>query len=175
MGAMLRVAVLGREKHADSDPRMAPHTHVWRHIPTYCAAHACIDPNVAQNGSMSPSGSPGTTPLDRISLHLAASRRLIVEPDDVYVLEADGDDTIVRRRGRRTLRDVRRLAEIVAAIGHRHFYRIHDNWAVNLRRIREIRPQRDGRDWEVVMQSPVNRVLPVSRGRLQGLLRQFEQ
>jgi hypothetical protein len=105
---------------------------------------------------MSPSGSPGTTPLDRISLHLAASRRLIVEPDDVYVLEADGDDTIVRRRGRRTLRDVRRLAEIVAAIGHRHFYRIHDKWAV-------------------VMQSPVNRVLPVSRGRLEGLLRQFER
>ena len=55
-GAMLRVAVRGREKHADSDPRMAPDTHVWRHTPTYGAAHACIDPDVAQNGSMSPSG-----------------------------------------------------------------------------------------------------------------------
>ena len=130
--------------------------------------------DLSKNGTMPPSGSSRTTPLDRISLHLAASRRVVVEPDDVYVLEADGDDTIVRRRPKRTLRNVRRLAEIVAAIGHRHFYRIHDNWAVNLRRIREIRPQRDGRDWEVVMQPPVNHVLPVSRGRLQGLLRQFE-
>jgi len=119
--------------------------------------------------------SSGTTPVDRVLLHLAASRRLVVEPDDVYILEADGVDTIVRRRSKRTLRDVRRLAEIVAAFGHGHVYRIHDNWAVNLRRIREIRPQRDGRDWEVVMQSPVNRVLPVSRRRVQGLLRRFER
>ena len=154
---------------------MAPETCVRRHTPTYGAAHACIYPEAAQNGTMSPSGSSATTPLDRVLLHLAASRRLAIEPDDVYVLEADGDDTIVRRRGRRTLRDVRRLAEIVAAIGPGHFHRIHDNWAVNLRRIREIRPQRDGRDWEVVMQPPVNRVLPVSRRRLQGLLRRFER
>ena len=40
-------------------------------------------------------------------------------------------------------------------------------------RVREIRRQRDGRDWEVVMQPPVNRVLSVSRARLPGLLRQF--
>ncbi len=44
---------------------------------------------------------------------------------------------------------------------------------MNLRRVREIRRQRDGRDWEVVMQPPVNRVLPVSRARLPGLLRHF--
>jgi len=128
---------------------------------------------------MSPSGSPqgssGTTPPDRVLLHLAASRCLAVDADDLYIFEADGDDTIVRRRSRRTLRDFRRLAEIVAAFGHGHVCRIHDNWAVNLRRIREIRPQRDGRDWEVVMQSPVNRVLPVSRRRVQRLLRPFER
>ena len=54
-----------------------------------------------------------------------------------------------------------------------HFHRSHDTWAVNLRRIREIRPQRDGRDWEIVMLPPVNRVLPVSRRRLPGLMRRF--
>lgn len=129
---------------------------------------------VAQNEAV-PSAPSANAPLDRIALHLAGSRRLVVEPDDVYVLEAEGDDTIVRRRGKRTLRDVRRLAEVVASIGHGHFHRIHDNWAVNLRRIREIRPQPDGRDYEVVMQSPVNRILPVSRRRLTGLLRRFER
>ena len=158
---------------------------MWRHTPTYGSTHPLMAllalasaREVSQNGTMSspesPSGSSGTAPLDRVLLHLAASRRLAVDPDDLYIFEADGDDTIVRRRSKRTLRDVRRLAEIVTEIGHGHVYRIHDNWAVNLRRIREIRPQRDGRDWEVVMRPPVNRVLPVSRRRLPSLIRRFE-
>ena len=111
--------------------------------------------------------------LDRLLLHVAASRRLVLEPDDAYYLEAAGDETIVRKRGRRTHRDVRSLGELVPLFERFGFHRIHDRWAVNLRRIREIRPQRDGRDWEVVMQPPVNRVLPVSRRRLSGLLRRF--
>ena len=115
----------------------------------------------------------GPPALDRVLLHVAGSRRLAIEPDDVYILKADGDDTIVRRRGRRTIRDVRRLADVSAEFERRHFHRIHDKWTVNLRRIREIRPQRDGRDMEIVMQPPVNRVLPISRRRLQGLLRRF--
>jgi hypothetical protein len=40
--------------------------------------------------------------------------------------------------------------------------------------VKEIRLQRDGRDWEVVMQPPVKGVLPVSRGRLSGLMAEFE-
>jgi DNA-binding LytR/AlgR family response regulator len=112
-------------------------------------------------------------PLDRVLLHLTGSRRLAVDPDDVYYLEASGDDTIVRRRGRRTLRDVRSLGEMMAAFEPHHFYRVHEKWAVNLRRVQEIRLQRDGRDWEVVMRPPVNHVLPVSRRRLPGLERRF--
>ena len=118
---------------------------------------------------MSPAGSRP----DRVLLHVTPRRRIAVEPDDVYLLEADRDDTIVRKRGRRTIRDVRPLGEIDVVFGPCGFQRIHDKWSVNVRRIREIRRQRDGRDWEVVMQSPVNRVLPVSRARLPALLRQF--
>ena len=118
---------------------------------------------------MSPTGSRP----NRVLLHVTPRRRIAVEPDDVYLLEADHDDTIVRKRGRRTIRDVRPLGEIDAVFGPRGFQRIHDKWSVNVRRIREIRRQRDGRDWEVVMQPPVNRVLPVSRGRLAALLRHF--
>jgi len=114
-----------------------------------------------------------TSPLDRVLLHLKGPRRVVIAPHDVYYLEAMGDETIVRRRGRQPLRDVRSLGEVVPAFEPCHFYRIHDTWAVNLRRIREVRPQRDGRDWEVVMQPPVNRVLPVSRRRLPGLMRRF--
>jgi DNA-binding LytR/AlgR family response regulator len=118
---------------------------------------------------MSPAGSWP----DRVLLHVTPRRRIAVEPDDVYLLEADRDDTIVRKRGRRTIRDVRPLGEIDVVFGPCGFQRIHDKWSVNVRRIREIRRQRDGRDWEVVMQSPVNRVLPVSRARLPALLRHF--
>ncbi len=119
--------------------------------------------------SMPPAGSLP----HRVLLHVTPLRRVTVNPDDVYLLEADRDDTIVRKRGRRTIRDVRPLGEIDAVFGPRGFQRIHDKWSVNVRRIREIRRQRDGRDWEVVMQPPVNRVLPVSRGRLPALLRHF--
>ena len=114
------------------------------------------------------------SPLDRVLLHLRDFHRFAVEPDVLYYLEADGDETIVRRRGRRTLRDVRSLGEVVAALKHCHFHRIHDKWAVNLRRVREIRRKSTGRDWEVVLRPPVNRVLPVSGRRLQALLRRFD-
>ena len=116
---------------------------------------------------------PNAPLLDRVLLHVTPLRRVTVKPDDVYLLEADRDDTIVRKRGRRTIRDVRPLGEIAAVFSRHGFHRIHDRWCVNLRRVREIRRQRDGRDWEVVMQPPVNRVLPVSRARLPGLLRHF--
>ena len=115
-----------------------------------------------------------TSPLDRVLLHLRNNRWLTVDPDEIYYLEADGDETIVRRRGRRMLRDVRSLGEVITAVKHCPVHRIHDKWAVNLRRVHEIRRTRAGRDWEVVMRPPVNRVLPVSRRRLQGLLRRFE-
>jgi DNA-binding LytR/AlgR family response regulator len=43
------------------------------------------------------------------------------------------------------------------------FQRIHREYAVNLRWVREVRRRRRGRDWEVKMEPPVHRVLPVSR------------
>lgn len=116
---------------------------------------------------------PAASLPDRVLLHVTPLRRVVVKPDDVYLLEADRNDTIVRKRSRRTIRDVRQLGQIAAVFSRHGFHRIHDKWCVNLRRVREIRRQRDGRDWEVVMQPPVNRVLPVSRARLPGLLRHF--
>jgi len=53
------------------------------------------------------------------------------------------------------------------------FLRIHRNHAVNLARIREIRRRKGRDDWEVKLEPPVNRVLPVSRGRLETLLNAF--
>ena len=54
------------------------------------------------------------------------------------------------------------------------FAMIHRSWAVNLRRVREIRPAADS-GWEVNLDPPVNRVLPVSRRRVSALWECFAE
>jgi DNA-binding LytR/AlgR family response regulator len=53
------------------------------------------------------------------------------------------------------------------------FVRIHRNHAVHPGRIREIRPDADGSGYEVRLEPPVNKVLPVSRRLLATLLRAY--
>jgi DNA-binding LytR/AlgR family response regulator len=104
----------------------------------------------------------------RVLLHLAGRQRRVVEADDIYYLEAQGDETDVRFRAARRLRDVRSLGEVLKEIGALGFVRIHDNHAVHPGHVREIRPAGSG--WEVRLEPPVNKVLPVSRRSLQALL-----
>jgi len=68
----------------------------------------------------------------------------------------------VRLRSRERVRDLRQLGELVGLVEPHGFVRIHRSFAVNARRVREIRPGENG-GWEVRMDPPVNRVLPVSR------------
>ena len=110
----------------------------------------------------------------RVVLHLTDRRRRLFDPEDVYYLEADGDATVVRTRSRTTLRDVRPLGDLFTKLEGFGFARIHRSWAVNLDRVREIRPRAEGDDWEVVLESPVRRVLPVSRQRLDHFLQLLE-
>lgn len=121
-----------------------------------------------QNG---PTMAPTMT-LDRVLLHVRRGSRVVkraVDPADVYFLEAEGGDTLVRLRSARRLRDVRRLVEVAPLFEPFGFLPIHRAYAVNLRRVRELRPRDDGPDWEVKLDPPVNRVLPVARGELARL------
>ena len=111
--------------------------------------------------------------LGRVLLHVSPTRRVVIDPEGVYYLEAVGDETTVRRRRKRTLRDLRSLGEVFPDFEPHGFHRVHRGWTVNLRRVGELRAQRDGRDWEVVMKPPVNRVIPVSRAQLRALLLRF--
>ena len=113
------------------------------------------------------------TKLPLILLHLKGRVRRVVDPHEVYLLQADRDETLIRRRSARPWRDVRSLGEVLPSFEPFGFQRIHERWAVNLNRVREIRPQADGRDVEVVMDPPVNRKLPVSRSYKQRLLARF--
>ena len=105
----------------------------------------------------------------RLLLHLDDGRRVPIEPDEIFVLEADGDETEVRTRGRRRLRDVRGLGEVVARLPADRFVAVHRSIVVNVDRVAELRRRPDGRDWELRLEPPVNRVVPVARGRLAAL------
>jgi DNA-binding LytR/AlgR family response regulator len=105
---------------------------------------------------------------DRILLHLQDGRRIPVDPQEIYLLEAEGGETLVRTRHAQPLTDVRQISELIDVFGPHGFVQIHRSWAVNLRRVREIRPASDG-GWEVKLDPPVNRVLPVSRRRVSAL------
>ncbi len=109
---------------------------------------------------------------DRILLHLQDGRRVPVDPQEIYLLEAEGGETLVRTRHAQPLTDVRQLSELIDVFGPLGFAQIHRSWAVNLRRAREIRPAPNG-GWEVKLDPPVNRVLPVSRRRVSALWERF--
>jgi DNA-binding LytR/AlgR family response regulator len=98
---------------------------------------------------------------------------VVVEPDDVYWLEAEGPSTWIRERGRKRLKDRRRLGKLMPTMAGFGFLRIHRNHAVNLRRVAEVRRREAGGDWEVKLEPPVNRVLPVARGQEDELLAAF--
>jgi DNA-binding LytR/AlgR family response regulator len=102
----------------------------------------------------------------RIWLHVDdVGTRRIVDPEEVYWIEAVRGDTFVRFRGRRRIKDLRPFAEVAAAFAAHGFARVHRNHAVNLRRVLEVR-RRSARDWELKLEPPVNRVLRIGRGYL---------
>lgn len=111
--------------------------------------------------------------VGRVLLNISELRRVPVDPSDVYFLEAVGDDTLVRLRSNRRLRDLRPLGTLLRQFAPYGFVRVHRNHAVNLARIREIRRRKRSQDWELKLEPPVNRVLPVSRGQVRKLLMAF--
>lgn len=112
--------------------------------------------------------------LDRVLLHVGDGLRHVVDPEDVYYLEAQDEDTLVRLRSAQPLVDMRPLGELVPLFAPYGFLQIHREHVVNLRRVNLIRRRDESRDWEVKLEPPVNRVLPVSRGALAKLWRAFE-
>jgi DNA-binding LytR/AlgR family response regulator len=106
----------------------------------------------------------------KVVLHLAGRVRRVLGADDIYYLEAQGDETDARLRSGTPLRDVRSLGEVLRDLGPLGFVRIHRNHAVNPGRVREIRPVRSGSGWEVRLEPPVNKVLPASRRSASALL-----
>jgi DNA-binding LytR/AlgR family response regulator len=109
----------------------------------------------------------------RLLLHLGPGLRRAIDPGEVYFVEAIGDDTRVRTRAARALRDVRPLGQIVRVLLGQGFVRTHRNYLVNPGHVREVRRRADGDDWGLRLDPPVNVVLPVSRSALSALWAAF--
>jgi DNA-binding LytR/AlgR family response regulator len=105
----------------------------------------------------------------KVLLRLAGQRHRVVDAEDVYYLEAQGDETDVRLRAAGRLRDIRSLGEVLKELAPVGFVRIHRNHAVNPGRVLDIRAG-SGSLWEARLEPPVNVVLPISRGSLASLL-----
>ena len=112
--------------------------------------------------------------LNRVLLHLTGYRRLPIDPSRIYLLEADADERIIRTHRKKIIRNVRSLGEIEPSFQPHQFLRIHRNWMVNLRKIREIRQRPNGDGWQLRLQPPVNQVLSVSRTHEKQLWQAFE-
>ncbi len=105
----------------------------------------------------------------RILIHISRSEHRVLDPDDVCLLRARGGGTEVRLRSRTPLVDVRPIGEVAPLFEPFGFVRTHREHAVNITRIRLLRLQADGRDWELKLEPPVNRVLSIARDRLPAL------
>ncbi|MFC2172357.1 LytTR family DNA-binding domain-containing protein [Acidobacteriota bacterium] len=103
---------------------------------------------------------------DRVVIHTGTGEREVIDPSDVYFLEAAEGRTLIRFRSSRPVYDIRLLGELEPLFEPSGFFRIHRNYMVNLRRIRKIRRRKKGEEWELKLEPPVNRVLPISRKEL---------
>ena len=113
--------------------------------------------------------------IEKVLVHFGDFVRKPIDPAEVYYLEAIGDQTLIRTRSARPLRDVRSLGELLPRFTPYGFVRIHKNHAVNLDRILEIRRRKKGADWELKLEAPVNRILPISRNALKKLLSSYDR
>jgi len=105
----------------------------------------------------------------QILVHLSRTEHRVVDPNDIYFVQAHGDESLVRLRGRHPLVDIRPLGDVEPTLSAAGIIRIHRRHAVNPSRIHIIRRKADGREWEVKLEPPVNAVLPIARDHLAAL------
>lgn len=122
---------------------------------------------------ISTSNAAGGAGNGRFLLHLGPGLRQVIDTGEIYFVEAEGDDTRVRTRAARALRDVRPIGAIEPFLLKRGFLRTHRNTLVNPAHVRQVRRRPRGEDWELKLDPPVNLVLPVSRDALPALWAAF--
>ena len=105
----------------------------------------------------------------RLAIELENGSVRLLDPADLYWVEAEREDSWIRTRSSKRLKDRRRLGRLVELWSPWGVIRIHRSHAVQISRVIEIRPRSKGDGWEVKLASPVNRVLAVGEEYREGL------
>jgi DNA-binding LytR/AlgR family response regulator len=92
----------------------------------------------------------------------------LIEVDAIFYLEAKEGDTLIRTRRKKPYRSVQRLHELAKKLPAPAFVQCHREYIVNLNRVRALTP-RSSRDWDLRLDPPVNRRIPISRKRLEKI------
>jgi DNA-binding LytR/AlgR family response regulator len=100
----------------------------------------------------------------KVPVRSGPGRFLLLEPDEIFYVQAEGDDVLVRTARKSCYLGTRRLSAWEQRLGSVGFLRVHRSYLVNLKRVREVRLREDDpNDWELKLAPPVNIVLPIGR------------
>ena len=113
------------------------------------------------------------TTISRVLIHLTDYRRVPIDSNTVYYLEANGDDTLIRTRAALRIQDVRSLGEVLPAYLPHGLIRIHRSYAVNVTKVREIVRRQRGEHWQLRLQPPVGKILPIGAKYLPALWKAY--
>ena len=89
----------------------------------------------------------------------------LIEIEGIFYLEAQGEDTLNRTKRKRPYKSIQRLGELAKKLPAPAFVRCHREFIVNLNRVRSIAP-RKSRGYDLRLDPPVNRRIPIARDRL---------
>ncbi len=92
----------------------------------------------------------------------------LIEIDGIFYLEAKGEDTLIRTKRKKPYKSVQRLKELAPKLPGPAFVRCHREYIVNLNRVRMLIP-RKSKDYDLRLDSPVNRRIPIARDRLEKI------
>jgi DNA-binding LytR/AlgR family response regulator len=92
----------------------------------------------------------------------------LIEIDGIFYLEAQGEDTLIRTKRKKPYKSVQRLGELAKKLPAPAFIRCHREYIVNLNRVRSITP-RKSRDYDLKLDPPVNRRIPIARNRFEKI------
>ena len=89
----------------------------------------------------------------------------LIEIESIFYLEAKGHDTLIRTRRKKPYHSVQRLGELARRLSSPAFVQCHREYIINLNRVRMMAPRKH-KDYDFIMDPPVNRRIPIARKRL---------
>jgi DNA-binding LytR/AlgR family response regulator len=92
----------------------------------------------------------------------------LIEVEGIFYLEAKGHDTLIRTRRKKPYYSVHRLGELARKLPTPAFVRCHREYIINLNGVRMLTP-RKSKDYDIRMDPPVNRRIPIARNRLENI------